>query len=184
MKKRESFLFLIELMISILIFFVVAAICLLIFSKAHRMNRSSQELNLASRAEANLAELISSAGSMEEAEKLIREAFPEAEFSDQTEEEQAGKDQAGKDQAEEEQARKDQAEEPGVSLVIPYDSQLKQTEKRASYQLTADIHTENGMVHADMHFYPVDRKGQNTGDSVYDLAIRSVMPDTWEGETS
>lgn len=169
MKKRESFLFLIELMISILIFFVVAAICLLIFSKAHRMNRSSQELNLASRAEANLAELISSAGSMEEAEKLIREAFPEAEFSDQTEEEQAGKDQA---------------EEPGVSLVIPYDSQLKQTEKRASYQLTADIHTENGMVHADMHFYPVDRKGQNTGDSVYDLAIRSVMPDTWEGETS
>ncbi|MGN8738816.1 hypothetical protein [Bilifractor sp. HCP3S3_D3] len=179
MKKRESFLFLIELMISILIFFVVAAICLLIFSKAHRMNRSSQELNLASRAEANLAELISSAGSMEEAEKLIREAFPEAEFSDQTEEEQAGKDQA-----EEEQARKDQAEEPGVSLVIPYDSQLKQTEKRASYQLTADIHTENGMVHADMHFYPVDRKGQNTGDSVYDLAIRSVIPDTWEGETS
>lgn len=169
MKKRESFLFLIELMISILIFFVVAAICLLIFSKAHRMNRSSQELNLASRAEANLAELISSAGSMEEAEKLIREAFPEAEFSDQTEEEQAGKDQA---------------EEPSVSLVIPYDSQLKQTEKRASYQLTADIHTENGMVHADMHFYPVDRKGQNTGDSVYDLAIRSVMPDTWEGETS
>ncbi|MGO5337455.1 hypothetical protein ACTQZS_11720 [Bilifractor sp. LCP19S3_H10] len=169
MKKRESFLFLIELMISILIFFVVAAICLLIFSKAHRMNRSSQELNLASRAEANLAELISSAGSMEEAEKLIREAFPEAEFSDQTEEEQAGKDQA---------------EEPSVSLVIPYDSQLKQTEKRASYQLTADIHTENGMVHADMHFYPVDRKGQNTGDSVYDLAIRSVIPDTWEGETS
>lgn len=169
MKKRESFLFLIELMISILIFFVVAAVCLLIFSKAHRMNRSSQELNLASRAEANLAELISSAGSMEEAEKLIREAFPEAEFSDQTEEEQAGKDQA---------------EGPDVSLVIPYDSQLKQTEKRASYQLTAVIHAENGMVHADMHFYPVDRKGQNTGDSVYDLAIRSVIPDTWEGETS
>ena len=179
MKKRESFLFLIELMISILIFFVVAAVCLLIFSKAHRMNRSSQELNLASRAEANLAELISSAGSMEEAEKLIREAFPEAEFSDQTEE-----GQAGKDQAEEEQARKDQAEEPSVSLVIPYDSQLKQTEKRAAYQLTADIHTENGMVHADMHFYPVDRKGQNTGDSGYDLAIRRVIPDTWEGETS
>ena len=164
MKKRESFLFLIELMISILIFFVVAAICLLIFSKAHRMNCSSQELNLASRAEANLAELISSAGSMEEAEKLIREAFPEAEFSDQT-----GEDQAG---------------EPDVSLVIPYDSQLKQTEKRAYYQLTAVIHAENGMVHADMHFYPVDRKGQNTGDSVYDLAIRSVIPDTWEGETS
>lgn len=174
MKKRESFLFLIELMISILIFFVVAAICLLIFSKAHRMNRSSQELNLASRAEANLAELISSAGSMEEAEKLIREAFPEAEFSDQTGEDQAGQDQTGEDRA----------EGPDVSLVIPYDSQLKQTEKRASYQLTADIHTENGMVHADMHFYPVDRKGQNTGDSVYDLAIRSVIPDTWEGETS
>lgn len=169
MKKRESFLFLIELMISILIFFVVAAICLLIFSKAHRMNRSSQELNLASRAEANLAELISSAGSMEEAEKLIREAFPEAEFSDHTGEDHTGEDQAGG---------------PDVSLVIPYDSQLKQTEKRASYQLTADIHTENGMVHADMHFYPVDRKGQNTGDSVYDLAIRSVIPDTWEGETS
>lgn len=169
MKKRESFLFLIELMISILIFFVVAAICLLIFSKAHRMNCSSQELNLASRAEANLAELISSAGSMEEAEKLIREAFPEAEFSDQTGEDQTGEDQAG---------------EPDVSLVIPYDSQLKQTEKRASYQLTAVIHAENGMVHADMHFYPVDRKGQNTGDSVYDLAIRSVIPDTWEGETS
>lgn len=174
MKKRESFLFLIELMISILIFFVVAAICLLIFSKAHRMNRSSQELNLASRAEANLAELISSAGSMEEAEKLIREAFPEAEFSDQTGKEQAGEDQIGEDRA----------EGPDVSLVIPYDSQLKQTEKRASYQLTAVIHTENGMVHADMHFYPVDRKGQNTGDSVYDLAIRSVIPDTWEGETS
>lgn len=169
MKKRESFLFLIELMISILIFFVVAAICLLIFSKAHRMNCSSQELNLASRAEANLAELISSAVSMEEAEKLIREAFPEAEFSDQTGEDQTGEDQAG---------------EPDVSLVIPYDSQLKQTEKRASYQLTAVIHAENGMVHADMHFYPVDRKGQNTGDSVYDLAIRSVIPDTWEGETS
>ncbi|MGO5315424.1 hypothetical protein ACTQ1O_13635 [Bilifractor sp. LCP21S3_A7] len=174
MKKRESFLFLIELMISILIFFVVAAICLLIFSKAHRMNCSSQELNLASRAEANLAELISSAGSMEEAEKLIREAFPEAEFSDQTGKEQAGEDQIGEDRA----------EGPDVSLVIPYDSQLKQTEKRASYQLTAVIHTENGMVHADMHFYPVDRKGQNTGDSVYDLAIRSVIPDTWEGETS
>lgn len=169
MKKRESFLFLIELMISILIFFVVAAVCLLIFSKAHRMNRSSQELNLASRAEANLAELISSAGSMEEAEKLIREAFPEAEFSDHT-----GEDQTGEDRA----------EGPDVSLVIPYDSQLKQTEKRASYQLTAVIHAENGMVHADMHFYPVDRKGQNTGDSVYDLAIRSVIPDTWEGETS
>lgn len=174
MKKRESFLFLIELMISILIFFVVAAICLLIFSKAHRMNCSSQELNLASRAEANLAELISSAGSMEEAEKLIREAFPEAEFSDQTGEDRAGEDQAGEDQA----------GEPDVSLVIPYDSQLKQTEKRESYQLTAVIHAENGMVHADMHFYPVDRKGQNTGDSVYDLAIRSVIPDTWEGETS
>lgn len=174
MKKRESFLFLIELMISILIFFVVAAICLLIFSKAHRMNCSSQELNLASRAEANLAELISSAGSMEEAEKLIREAFPEAEFSDQTGEDRAGEDQTGEDRA----------EGPDVSLVIPYDSQLKQTEKRASYQLTAVIHAENGMVHADMHFYPVDRKGQNTGDSVYDLAIRSVIPDTWEGETS
>lgn len=179
MKKRESFLFLIELMISILIFFVVAAVCLLIFSKAHRMNRSSQELNLASRAEANLAELISSAGSMEEAEKLIREAFPEAEFSDHTGEDQAEEDQTGEDQTGE-----DRAEGPDVSLVIPYDSQLKQTEKRASYQLTADIHTENGMVHADMHFYPVDRKGQNTGDSVYDLAIRSVIPDTWEGETS
>ena len=153
MKMRESFLFLIELMISILIFFGVAAICLLIFSKAHRMNRSSQELNTASRAEANLAELVSSAGSVEEAENRIKEVCPEAEFSDLT-------------------------GESGVALVIPYDSHLRRTDKQAAYQLTAVIQMESEMLHADMHFYPVDEKGQKTGDSVYDLVTRNVIPIT------
>ena len=155
MKKRESFLFLIELMISILIFFGIAAICLLVFSKAHRMNRSSQELNTASRAEANVAELVISAGSIPEAEERIKEVCPEAEFSDLR-------------------------EDKGVSLVIPYDSSLKLTKKRAAYQLTAVIREESGMIHADMHFYPVDEKGQRTGESVYDLATRNVIQDTEE----
>ena len=34
------------------------------------------------------------------------------------------------------------------------------------------------MLHADMHFYPVDEKGQKTGDSVYDLVTRNVIPIT------
>ena len=211
MRKRESFMFLIELMISILIFFLIAAICVLIFSRAHRMNRSSRELNAAAQAEENIAEIVSGAESIQDAESLIKGAYPNAVFSDgqhqedgQAENTAAGKVNANsedgtsvdqengdsegsseeQENADSEDTSADQVNGSSLNVIVPFDSNLKPTAEQGAFQLTAEIRADSGMIHTDMHFYPVDSSGANTGESVYDLATRNVLPDANEGVAS
>ena len=151
MKERNSFLFLMELMISILIFFLAASICLLVFSDAHKMNRASRELTAAALAEKNIAELIGSAGDLAE----ISGAYPQAVLSSGSEE---GTDSAGE----------------GASLVISFDRKFQSVREKGVYQLRAEIGEDGGMIRAEMHFYPVDADGNISGDSVYDLTVRNA----------
>lgn len=61
MKKRvtsKSGLFLLEMMISILFFSIVAAICVQIFAKAHMMSRKAHDLNMAVSYASSGAELL------------------------------------------------------------------------------------------------------------------------------
>ncbi|MCC6094039.1 MAG: hypothetical protein LIV24_03295 [Eubacterium sp.] len=145
MRKRESMIFLIELMIAILIFFMAASVCLLIFAKAHKMNRASQELTAASLAEQNVAELIRSAESLEDAREEIEDAYPEAVFT-----------------------VKD------TEMTIPFDSDLQPAEGEGTYQLTGALQEKGGMLYAELHFYTLDEDGKVSGTSFYDLNIRSA----------
>ena len=155
MKERNSFLFLMELMISILIFFLAASICLLVFSDAHKMNRASRELTAAALAEKNIAELIGSAGDLADAGEKISGAYPQAVLSAGSEE---GTDSAGE----------------GASLVISFDRKFQSVREKGVYQLRAEIGEDGGMIRAEMHFYPVDADGNISGDSVYDLTVRNA----------
>jgi len=155
MKERNSFLLLLELMASILIFFLAASICLLVFSDAHKMNRASLELSAAVLVEKNIAELIGGSGDLRDAGEKISGAYPQASFSHGSEEET-------------------DSAETGVSLVIPFDRKLQPVREKGVYQLRAQIAADGGMIRAEMHFYPVDTDGKLSGDSVYDLTVRNV----------
>ncbi|MGN0363842.1 MAG: hypothetical protein ACI4ET_13520 [Bilifractor sp.] len=168
MRKRESMIFLIELMIAILIFFMAASVCLLIFAKAHKMNRASQELTAASLAEQNVAELIRSAESLEDAREEIADAYPGAVFTDQdeTDANQDADIQQGTDTEKHADFKQD------TELIIPFDSDLQPAEGEGAYQLTGALQEKGGMLYAELHFYSLDEDGKVSGTSVYDLNVR------------
>ncbi len=71
-KAPQSVLFLIELMISFLVFAVTAAVCVRIFAGAHQISRQSEELSQAVVFAQNAAEsLKSSRGDLEKAAGLL-----------------------------------------------------------------------------------------------------------------
>jgi hypothetical protein len=78
-KKTGSSLFLTELVIAILFFAVAATVCLQIIVRSHILTRDSKELNTAVSACSSISELVSGAGSFEDACRLIQEVFPTAE---------------------------------------------------------------------------------------------------------
>ncbi|MDD6685126.1 MAG: hypothetical protein PUE47_04975 [Lachnospiraceae bacterium] len=211
MRRRESFLFLIELVMAVLIFFIAAAICVSVFTRAHVLNRSSRELTAAVSAEKNIAELLSASESPEDAKKLITDAYPNAEIAG--EEEAAGGDSEIKEEkkdtgpeTEVTQEKKDTGSETevtkekkaagsdienaekeqetgsdgkqmdGISVRIGFDSNLQPTGGEMAYLLTADLSVSGKILSADMHFYPTERDGTKTGDSVYNLYVEHAVP--------
>jgi len=74
-KPSSFFLFMLELVLSILIFVVAATVCLSIFSKAHTMSREATVMETAVTETGNAAEIIRSASSREDAVSKAREAF-------------------------------------------------------------------------------------------------------------
>lgn len=80
-KKAGPVLFLAELVIAILFFAVAGTVCLQIIVRSHTLTRDSKDLNQAVAACSSVAELVSGADSFEDALRLMKEVFPEAEES-------------------------------------------------------------------------------------------------------
>ena len=153
MRKSDSFLFLFEMIMAMLIFFIASSICVSVFAKAHRMNRESQELNAAVAAEKNIAELLSASGNPDSAQELIREACPQAEITDTS----------------------NDGYTSGFQVSIGFDSDFQVTASEdASYLMTADVSTEDMLMSADIHFYSVS-DGSASEDSVYDLHVENAI---------
>jgi hypothetical protein len=197
-RRRESFLFLIELVMAVLIFFTAAAICISVFARAHVLNRSSRELAAAVSAEKNIAELLSTADSPEDAEKLIADAYPDAEIAaekknsgSETENTKEKKDSGSETEntkekkdsgsdignAGAEQEAGSDRKQDGISVRIGFDSDLQPTGGEMTYILTADLSVSGKILSADMHFYPAEADRAKTGESVYDLYVEHAVPD-------
>lgn len=152
MRKSDSFLFLFEMIMAMLIFFIASSICVSVFAKAHRMNRESQELNAAVSAEKNLAELLSTADSPDSAQALILEAYPQAEITSVSD-----------------------IGASGFQVSIGFDSDFQEAaSEEASCLMTADVSAEDMLMSADIHFYPVS-DSSNSADSVYDLHVENAI---------
>lgn len=73
--RSKSSLFLTEMILSILIFSVAAAICVQIFVKAHVLSQKNEDINCAQNAAASMSEVLS----MEKVDEAdILKAFPQA----------------------------------------------------------------------------------------------------------
>lgn len=73
--RSKSSLFLTEMILSILIFSVAAAICVQIFVKAHVLSKKNEDINCAQNAAASMSEVLS----MEKVDEAdILKAFPQA----------------------------------------------------------------------------------------------------------
>lgn len=161
MKKRDSFLFLFEMIMAMLIFFIAASICVSVFAQAHRMNRESRELNAATSAEKNVAELISASDGLDSAQSLILETYPQAEIADASD---AASESAGA--------------ENGFTVCIGFDGDFQVTAREAAkYLLKADVASDDRLMSADLHYYPVTENGA-AGDSVYDLHVENAVDKT------
>ena len=68
-------LFLTELLLGILIFAIVSAICLSAFSKSHEMKEESAALRIATANVGNAAEIIRSSDGLDDANAMLEEAF-------------------------------------------------------------------------------------------------------------
>lgn len=67
----RSGIFLMEIIIAILFFSIVSAICLNIFVHTHNLSKSTAELNFAVREAANMAEIVKSADNLADAKQLL-----------------------------------------------------------------------------------------------------------------
>ena len=74
-RPTSSGMFLIELILSILIFAIVSAICVQFFMKSYRQSQEAKQLSFASTKAAAVGEIISASDSDEEAKMLINRAF-------------------------------------------------------------------------------------------------------------
>lgn len=70
----RSGIFLMEIIIAILFFSIVSAICLNIFVHTHNLSKSTSELNFAVREAANAAEIVKSTDTFEDATQRLEEA--------------------------------------------------------------------------------------------------------------
>ena len=70
----RSGIFLMEIIISILFFSIVSAICLNIFVHTHNLSKSTAELNFAVREAANAAEIVKSADTFKDASQRLEAA--------------------------------------------------------------------------------------------------------------
>ena len=70
----RSGIFLMEIIIAILFFSIVSAICLNIFVHTHNLSKSTAELNFAVREAANVAEIVKSADTFEDASQRLEAA--------------------------------------------------------------------------------------------------------------
>lgn len=76
--SSRSVLLLMEIIIAILFFSIVSAICLQLFVKAHDLGKATEELDMAVRQAGSAAEIISrSAQPME----LLQKVYPDSDFS-------------------------------------------------------------------------------------------------------
>jgi type II secretory pathway pseudopilin PulG len=150
-KKKATSLFLLELILAMLIFFMAAAICVSMFAKAHEMNKKSQELNSAVLVEKNLAEMLSRAVSVDDACRLVTQLYPHAEISAPV------KDTGS-----------------GITEVrIALDDDFLETTGQSAYQLTADLSEDRDLLTAGLHVYPAD--DTENGTSVYDLTVENSL---------
>lgn len=74
-RPTSSGMFLIELILSILIFAIVSAICVQFFMKSYRQSQEAKQLSFAGTKAAAVGEIISASDSEKEAKKLINRAF-------------------------------------------------------------------------------------------------------------
>lgn len=159
MKKRESLMLMMELMIAIVIFLLASSVCLFLFARAHTANKESRELSAAALEERNIAELVSSAKNLVDAGQLIASAYPEAEQS---------------------------STGSGITVRLAFDKDLQPiyAGSNSAYLLTAELTWDGEMLATRQHFYSTGSSGSITGKSVYDLDTRTVPPGAEGGEES
>jgi len=82
-RKRPSgyITFLMELLLSLLIFAVIGAICLMAFTRAESLEREAADMNTAVQNAQTAAEVVRSSASAEAASDNLEESFPDAEVS-------------------------------------------------------------------------------------------------------
>lgn len=83
-KPHLSHTFLLELVLSILFFAVIAAVCVEVFVKAHLYTRQAEQLNHAALEAASMAELVRASDSLEEAVKLVKAQYPSVELTEKS----------------------------------------------------------------------------------------------------
>ena len=76
LKVRRSSLFLLELMITILLFSVNSAVCIRVFAQAHQESEQARLLTEAASACSGAAELLRAADSPRDAQALLEKTFP------------------------------------------------------------------------------------------------------------
>lgn len=74
-RTTSSGMFLIELIISILIFAIVSAVCVQFFVKSYQQSQQAKVLSFATTEAAAIGEIVSASDSADEAEELIRKAY-------------------------------------------------------------------------------------------------------------
>jgi hypothetical protein len=80
--KRRSSIFLMEIILAILFFSLVSAVCLQVFVRAHTLSRDSSRLNLSVAMTGSFAQLVQGADDTSDAMELIQEEYPDAQIED------------------------------------------------------------------------------------------------------
>lgn len=82
-RARSSSLFLMELILAILFFSVASAVCVEFFVKSHLLSQDSEAMTYAVNECVGAAEIFCAADSVQEGLALLREQYPEGEYTDE-----------------------------------------------------------------------------------------------------
>lgn len=74
-RARSSSLFLMELILAIFFFSVASAVCVQFFVKSHLLSKQSHDLNYAVNECSNVAEILMTADSVKESERLLKDIY-------------------------------------------------------------------------------------------------------------
>lgn len=74
-RARSSSLFLMELILAIFFFSVASAVCVQFFVKSHLLSKQSHDLNYAVNECSNVAEILMTADSVKEGERLLKDIY-------------------------------------------------------------------------------------------------------------